>query len=57
LAVLRARFNLSHDGQLGWEFREVGSTHGIAITRRSREGRDVAIGDDRLSKNSASGVQ
>jgi hypothetical protein len=31
--------------------------HGIAIARGSRKGRNVAIGDDGLSKDSAGGVE
>jgi hypothetical protein len=57
LSGQRARFDLSDRRSAGLEVCQIGGTHGIAITRRSRKGRNVAIGDDRLSENSASGVQ
>jgi hypothetical protein len=57
LAGHRARFDLSYHGQLGWKSLQIGGMHGIAIARGSRKGRNVAIGDDGLSKDSAGGVE
>jgi hypothetical protein len=37
--------------------RKIGAAYGVAIARRPRKGRNVAIGENRFGKNAASGVE